>query len=221
MLTSDILIPEIIHFAAIVIGIVNYRYLSLPFRIFTVLLLISFFLFVAFWLYPSNTISTIASYFYQPIDYSLFAWIFYCFIRNNIVRRLIVCLQLLFIPVFILNYWIAPTPVNSKFTLIGQMVENVLLVFYSLVVLNQYLKRPEPGRLVLQPPFWLSFAVLIFSTNIFFASAFFVFNDHFRAWILWKLIFFAGIIFYSGAALSLLATRYASNQKRIDATFLY
>ncbi|MFL5810637.1 MAG: hypothetical protein ACJ749_14035 [Flavisolibacter sp.] len=192
--------------AGIIIGAINFKSSKRPFTLLFLLLIATF------------TTEAMAEYFahkyrnnlvvyhlFNPIEYALFALIFYFLIENRRFKTFIFCTIIVYIPLSILNsLYIEPFSRNYINTN-AILTESILLVIFSLQVLYEILTSHTYQNIFGSSAFWLSMGVILFfATNIFFWGYYnnFVNNDQ-GVKIFYRILFLENIVLYSLCALAL------------------
>jgi hypothetical protein len=158
----------ILLFAVLIVGIIRYRNLSLPFKILT-WASISFFLISIFERYciakyhtnvPSSHIVAIDEYiFYSSIYYFLF--------RNVLIKKFILMAMVVFTIFFLINaiflqpfFHIFPTNINA--------LAQLLYTVFSLLLFKEMLDYPVKVNIAKQSVFWFNITILLYATTAFF-----------------------------------------------------
>jgi hypothetical protein len=151
-----------------IIGMVSFKRLTIPFKILSWYLLFAFldnivdqYVNAVFknnlWVLHMETIA----------NYIFFSLIYYYFLKNELIRKLIL-LSLLFVIVFFIINALYLEPYNKVFPSNTMLVNEILFVIFSLILFKQMLLYPVQVNITKQGVFWYNTAILFFSATMFF-----------------------------------------------------
>ena len=200
---------------ALVAGLVNFQRASRPWRVLLVLVACTL------------VAESLAEYFahryhnnlvvyhvFHPLEYSLLALVFRDLIGNRTLKTVILVSILLYMPFSILNslYW--ERVAENQINITAILVQSILLVWFALQVLFEFLRQPVYENIYPKPSFWLSMGVLIFfATNIFFWGYYNRLSDNERGvQVFYKILFYENLLLYFLMAVALTLVRFAQSR---------
>ncbi len=153
------------------IGLIYYKYLKYPERIFLGYIIITFFVewigYYTLYLSPEKKVSRLLYNIYLPTQFVLISLYFYQFIKNDRIKKLLILLTISFLCLFL------------SFILVGYsffktlMFSNFILSIYSIAYFRLLLKTEED--VLLNPNFWIVTGILFFNAGCFFLSSFIIY----------------------------------------------
>jgi hypothetical protein len=190
----------------IIIGIVRYKKLTIPYKILLLYVGITLIL---------EVLSVIWANIYQnnmPImhisscsEFLLTALVFYYLFKNRLIKRIISISIAVIILFFIFNSIILQ-PYTNKFPSNAILVSEIFYVILSLMIFKQMLQYPLQINITSQSIFWYNTAILFFSTTAFlnFGLVNYVVKHHLNPAISYNCGFVLNMIFYSLIGISIL-----------------
>jgi hypothetical protein len=158
----------VIVLTALFIGMVRYKKLTIPFKILTLSVLVTFLLdviskFLAI-KYKNNALSF---HFMSIFSYVFYSAIYFLLFKSEGIRKAIKIFIPLIIVFFVINILYIQQPVDKQFPTNIYFITNILYVVISLLMFKQMLQYPLNLNIVKQSAFWFNTALLIFSTTMF------------------------------------------------------
>jgi hypothetical protein len=181
-----------------VIGVVRYKKLTIPFKILSLLIILTLLL---------EILSVICAKKYKnnlPVshttvltEYILFSLTYYFIFKNRAIRISIVTILLIFIVLFFVNA-IFIQPYRSAFPSNMYTVEEIIYAIFSLMLFKQMLLYPLPVNIIKQSVFWFNTSILFYSTTMFFNFGLmnYYIKHHLNDQVIFNFIAAINMIFY-------------------------
>jgi hypothetical protein len=158
----------ILLFIVSIIGVVRYKKLTTPFKILSILIILTLLL---------ETLSKICAVKYKnnlPIahvsiltEYVFFLLTYYFLFKNKLMRVSILVVLIIFVILSIINS-IFIQPYYRYYPSNMFIPSEIAYVTFSLLLFRQMLLYPLPVNIVKQSVFWFNTAILFYSTTVFF-----------------------------------------------------
>jgi hypothetical protein len=151
----------------LMVGLVRYRKLTVPFKLLTICIIFTFVLevigeFFAF----NNKNNSFLSHIESLTNYFFYSFTFFYLFENKQIRKMIlisigiVCVFFIINALFIQSFKkIFPTNVL--------LISNIFYIIFSLLLFKQMLRNPSNMSIIRQSIFWFNTGILIFSTTMF------------------------------------------------------
>lgn len=217
MRLESLLLLIVVGFGAC-IGILGFRKYTMALKMLAILLVCTFiFEFLAelaAYLYKNNLF---VYHFFNPIEYSLFAIIYFFLFEKLVIKRIILITLLFYTPLSIYNSFNWQPYFDNYINSYAILSESILLVFYSLSFLYITMDKHN-GSIYKIPAFWMNAGILIFfSTNIFFWG---YYNSLIRSEqnlnVFYKILFWENVLLYSLCGISLSIVNRKNDSKWIN-----
>jgi hypothetical protein len=148
-------------------------------------------------------------HFFNPIEYSLFAIMYFFLFDNWIIKKIILLSIIFYFPLSIYNSFLWEPFLEKKINSYAILAESNLLVLFSLLFYYNTIKRAAYVSVYRVPAFWVNTGILLFfSTNIFFWGYYNkMIHDDKDLHIFYRILFFENVILYILCGVSLFLTR--------------
>jgi hypothetical protein len=196
----------ILLFIVSVIGVVRYKKLTTPFKILSILIILTLLLEIASKIcavkyknnLPISHITTLT-------EYVFFSLIYYFLFKNKLVRISIMVMLATFTIVFVINS-IFIQPYYRYFPSNMFVPSKIVCIIFSLFLFKQMLLYPLPVNIIKQSVFWFNTAILFFSTTIFFNLGLtnYYIKHHLNDIVIFNFNFGVNMIFYLLIGISLI-----------------
>lgn len=151
----------------LVVGLIRFRKLSVPFKIVTFSVAVTLLMEIGGELLAINHKNNSSlSHIESIANYILYSFTFLYLLKNKTLKKVILVLILLVTAFFIINA-IFIQPFDQIFPTNVYLVSNVLFVILALLLFKQMLEHPLNISVIKQSIFWFNTAILIFSTTMF------------------------------------------------------
>lgn len=152
----------------LMVGLVRYRKLTVPFKVLTICVIFTFILEVIAEFFSASDknnsalshIESLTNYFFYSLTF------FYLFENRRIKKTILVSIGIICI-YFIINA-VFIQPFQTIFPTNVFFVSNIFYIIFSLLLFKQMLINPLNVSIVRQSVFWFNTGILLFSTTMFF-----------------------------------------------------
>lgn len=194
-----IIIYFLVLIIVILLGIVNFKKLTIPFKLLTVIVTVTILIeitakFCAVKFKNNMPVSHIASLF----EYIFFSLTFYYLFKSSLIKKTIIVLMIIMCFFFIINALFLQ-PYLTSFPTNMIMVSEILYSVFSLLLFKQMLLYPIQTNITKQSVFWFNLSVLFFSTTMFLDLGLinYFLSHHLNDNLLYDCNFYINILFYS------------------------
>jgi hypothetical protein len=151
-----------------VIGVVRYKKLTTPFKILSVLIILTLLLEITSEICAKKYKNNLpVSHFTVLSEYIFLSLTYYFIFKNKAIRTSIKIIMLIFIILFFVNA-IFIQPYHSAFPSNMYTLEEIIYAIFSLMLFKQMLLYPLPVNIIKQSVFWFNTSILFYSTTMFF-----------------------------------------------------
>ncbi len=212
-MSARFIIYFIFLFAVLILGMVSYRKLTIPFKLLVLLIAATVFIEVVAKVcairYHNNMP---VSHFSSITEYIFFSLIFYfLFIRRSIKRLILASIATVtfffFINALVLQPYYSTFPSNII------LISEVLYAVFSLLLFKQMLYFPSQNAITQQSIFWFNISMLFFSTTMFLNLGLvnYFINHKLNDTLLYDFSFYVNILFYSLLGISIFVNSNENN----------
>lgn len=196
-------------FSSFVCSVVTFKHLPGPFRLFTLLLGVTFVVeSIGFYGLFYGEPALYLYHFYSPFTYVVMAYVYGTSLKTDWKRKLIwISIPVMVVLCSLLTLFVQPLYTANSYE---SMLIAALFVLFALVYYYDLLNAPETTKLTSQPLFWISTGNLIFYAGIFFLEGFVGYFIKYAPALGQKLMFinyFLNFVLYTLYSIGLLSTR--------------
>ena len=151
-----------------IIGIVRYKWLSLPFKILTWSSFMAFVLAIASKVFSARYKNNFPILHLECItEFVFYSVVYYYLFKNKAIRKVIIVIIIVFSAAFVINA-IFFQPFFTLFPTNLDLPKQVLFAIFSLLLFKEMLLYPLKINIINQSVFWFNTAMLFFATTMFF-----------------------------------------------------
>lgn len=151
-----------------IIGVIRYKWLSLPFKILTWSSFMAFLLAIASKVFSFRYKNNIPILHLECItEFVFYSVVYYYLFKNKVIRKVIIVSIIAFSVSFVINA-IFFQPFFTLFPTNIDLPKQILFAIFSLLLFKEMLLYPLKINIINQSIFWFNTAMLFFATTMFF-----------------------------------------------------